>query len=37
MLGPVQPEDNKKVLTVLAIKTMNKKFPKSPLMSKENH
>lgn len=37
MLRPVNPENDKNVLTVLAIKAVNKKFPKSPLMRKENH
>lgn len=37
MIRPVKPENNKNVFTVLAIKTMNKKFLKSPLMRMENH
>lgn len=37
MIRPVKPENNKNALTVLAIKTVNKKFLTSPLMRKGNH
>lgn len=37
MIRPVKPENNKSALTVLAIKTVNKKFLQSLLRRKESH